>query len=297
MTKALKLTADINVNRLDSFVARQVPKLSRSQIQKLIIDGFITVNNRTARGSLKIKVGDRLSIIIPPPQEQPQPEEIPLNIIYEDNDLLIIDKPAGLTSHPAPGHRGGTLVNALLALFPDLPTAGDKLRPGIVHRLDKNTSGLMLVAKNNYALSNLIDQFKKRQVSKVYLVLVKGHLSPEIGLIEAPIGRHQRQRQKMAIVSQGKAALTEYRVAKYLEGFTLLEVMPQTGRTHQIRVHLAAIGYPVLGDTTYGIKSPYLKRQFIHAHRLGFKLPSSGKQVLFTSPLPTDLKKGLEYLT
>ena len=176
----------------------------------------------------------------------------------------------------------------------NLPDTGDSLRPGIVHRLDKDTSGVMLVAKNNVAQANLVDQFKARLVVKAYLALVKGRLTPENGVIEAPIGRDPRNRKRMAVVAEGREARTEYQVIKYIGDYTLLEVRPQTGRTHQIRVHLSAIGYPVVGDKVYGVKSAYLSRQFMHACRLGFKLPSTGKYVEFKSELPPDLAQALE---
>lgn len=298
MARKYELTADTAGIRLDKFVAQKYPWLSRTHVQKLISQGHITVNNQKVRASLKLNSGDRLSITIPPVSpHQLLPQAIPLVIIYEDKDLMVIDKPAGLTTHPAPGHPDHTLVNAILAHFPDLPSSGHHLRPGIVHRLDKDTSGLMLVAKNPQALANLTGQFKDRQVAKVYIVLVKGHLSPENGIIEAPIGRNPRNRKKMAVVSEGKEARTEYRVVKYLNSYSLLEVMPETGRTHQIRVHLSAIGHPVVGDATYGVKSSHLRRQFVHAHRLGFKLPATGEYVEFTAPLPPDLEQALENIT
>jgi 23S rRNA pseudouridine1911/1915/1917 synthase len=181
-----------------------------------------------------------------------------------------------------------------LAHFPQLADIGDSLRPGIVHRLDKDTSGVMLVAKNRAAQQNLSDQFKAHSVDKTYLVLVKGRITPEEGIIEAPMGRDPRNRKRMAVVTEGKEARTEYRVIKYTGDYTLLEVMPQTGRTHQIRVHLSAIGYPVVGDKVYGVKSPHLSRQFMHASRLGFKQPSTGEYVEFTSPLPPDLEQALK---
>jgi len=205
----------------------------------------------------------------------------------------VIDKPAGLAVHPAPGHPGHTLVNAVLFHFPHLADIGDSLRPGIVHRLDKDTSGLMLVAKNRIAQANLINQFKARSVSKAYLALVKGHLTPERGVIEAEIGRDPRNRKRMAVVSGGREARTEYQVVQYTGDYTLLEIRPETGRTHQIRVHLVAIGYPVVGDSVYGVKSPHLSRQFLHACRLGFKLPSIGEYAEFTSQLPPDLQQAL----
>ena len=281
--------------RLDKFVGENCPEISRTHAQKLIADGCITVNNLAAKASLRLNPGDRISIRIPPAPPSPlSPEAIPLDIVYEDDDLLVVDKPAGLTVHPAPGHPDHTLVNAILAHFPHLADISESLRPGIVHRLDKDTSGLMLVAKNRVAQANLINQFKARTVVKAYQVLVKGRLTPERGIIEAALGRDPRNRKHMAVVTRGREALTEYSVIRYLDNYTLLEVVLKTGRTHQIRVHLAAIGYPVVGDPTYGVKSPHLSRQFLHACRLGFRLPSSGKYVEFTSELPSDLRQVLE---
>ena len=297
MDREYKLIVDRPGIRLDKFISQEYHQLSRGYIQKLIALGLITVNNQKAKASLKLNSGDRLSITIPAaPPSSPLPEAMPLTIIYEDKDLMVVDKPAGLITHPTSGQMSHTLVNAILAHFPDLPPGDDRLRPGIVHRLDKNTSGLMLAAKNRQTQANLKSQFKRRQVVKVYQVLVRGHLSPERGVIEAPIGRNPRNRKKMAVVTEGRQARTEYRVVKYLDNYTLLEVMPQTGRTHQIRVHLAAIGHPVAGDVTYGVKSDRVPRQFVHAHRLGFKLPSSGEYVEFTAELPPDLVQALENL-
>ncbi len=283
--------------RLDKYVSEQYPELSRTQTQKLISDGFIKVNDRVAKAGLKLNVGDRLTISIPPAAPSSLlPEDIPLNILYEDDDLLVIDKPAGLTVHPAPGHPSHTLVNAILSHLSSLPDTGDWQRPGIVHRLDKDTSGVMLVAKNSTAHLNLTGQFKARLVAKTYLVLVKGHLTPEDGVIEAPIGRDRSHRERMAVVAEGKGreARTEYHVVNYTGSYTLLEVRPETGSSHQIRVQLEAIGYPVVGDKVYGVKSPYLSRQFVHASRLGFKLPSSGEYVEFESELPPDLEQALK---
>ena len=281
--------------RLDRFAAGECPELTRTQAQKLIAGGCITVNGREAKPSLKLEAGDRVDIIIPPAPPSPLvAESIPLHIVYEDEDLLVVDKPPGLTVHPAPGHLDHTLINALLSRVPHLARMGDSLRPGIVHRLDKDTSGLMIVAKNKLAQLNLIEQFKARSVAKAYLVLVKGRLTPEEGVIDAAIGRDAQNRKRMAVVREGRPARTQYRVIKYINEYTLLEIMPETGRTHQIRVHLAAIGYPVVGDAVYGVKSPYLSRQFLHACRLCFRLPSSGEYVEFKSELPEDLARALE---
>ena len=285
--------------RLDKFVSENCPGLSRSQAQKLIDDGYVTVSGLMEKASHKTEHGEIIEITIPPPAPSGLlPEAIPVKILYEDDDLLVIDKPAGLTVHPAPGHPSHTLVNAVLAHLSNLADADATPRPGIVHRLDKDTSGVMLVAKNNVALANLSNQFKSRSVKKVYLTLVKGHLKPELGVIEAPIGRDSGDRKKMAVTreSRGRQARTNYRVIRYVGKNSLLEITPETGRTHQIRVHLAAIGYPVIGDATYGKKSAYLNRQFLHAYRLSFHLPSSGKYVEFESPLPADLEKALQDL-
>lgn len=283
--------------RLDKYLAKKYPDLSRSYIQKLIEQSHVLVNGYGAKASQKLNVGDEINISLPPPEPTSLiAEPIPLTIVYEDNDLIVLNKPAGLTVHPAPGHTSHTLVNALLAHCPDLAKFGNSLRPGIVHRLDKDTSGLMIIAKNSAAQQNLINQFKTRSVSKGYFVLVKGKLTPARGVIEAPIGRHPANRKRMAIVTSGRQAKTGYRVKEYLDNYTLLEVTIETGRTHQIRVHLSAIGYPVVGDPVYGIKSVYLKRQFVHAYRLGFHLPSSEEYKEFTCELPQDLKQALELI-
>jgi len=295
MDKVHSLIAGERDVRLDKYVCQQLPELSRARVQKLIADGRITVNGQPARPGLKLNTGDRLKVAIPPtPPEQLLPEAVPLNILYEDDDLLVVDKPAGLTVHPTPGHTSHTLVNALLAHLPHLADIGDWLRPGIVHRLDKDTSGLMLVAKNSKAQANLIGQFKSHSVAKAYLALVRGRLTPETGIIEAAIGRDPRNRKKMAVVEGGREARTEYQVIKYIRDYTLVEVRPETGRTHQIRVHLGAIGFPVVGDKIYGVRSPFVPRQFLHASRLGFRLPSSGEYIEFKSELPADLERALE---
>jgi len=297
MDKVENLIADERDVRLDKYVCQQLPELSRARVQKLIADGHITVNGQLAKPGLKLNTGDRLEVAIPPtPPEQLLPESIPLNILYEDDDLLVVEKPAGLTVHPAPGHTSHTLVNALLSHLPHLADIGDSLRPGIVHRLDKDTSGLMLVAKNSKAQEHLIGQFKSHSVTKAYMVLVRGRLTPETGVIEANIGRDPRNRKKMAVVEGGREATTEYKVVKYIGDYTLVEVRLRTGRTHQIRVHLAAIGFPVVGDKVYGVRSPFLSRQFLHACRLGFSLPSSGEYIEFKSELPADLEQALKDL-
>jgi 23S rRNA pseudouridine1911/1915/1917 synthase len=282
--------------RLDRYVAENCPELTRSQAQRLISDGLVKVNGVVARASLKLSDGDRITVTVPPPKRSLlEPESIPFDILYKDDDILVVDKPAGLPVHPAPGHPEHTLVNAVLDYLSIYSDADDSLRPGIVHRLDMDTSGVMLVARNRAAWDNLVEQFKSHSVVKVYLVLVKGHLSPEVGVIEAPIGRDPGNRKRMAVAAEGEGrpARTEYRVLRYIENYSLLEVTPETGRTHQIRVHLAAIGYPVVGDATYGKKSALVSRQFVHASRLGFRLPSSGEYVEFEAALPSDLEQAL----
>jgi len=295
MDKVYSFIADESGVRLDKYVGEKCSELSRTHAQKLIADGHITVNDRVVKASFKLNTGDRVSITIPPTTPTPlSPENIPLNILYEDDDLLVVDKPAGLAVHPAPGHPDHTLVNAILSHLPSLAEISDSLRPGIVHRLDKDTSGVMLVAKNEQARLNLMKQFEAHSVAKTYQVLVKGHLTPEDGIIEAAVGRDPSNRKRMAVVNKGREARTRYNVVRYIGDYTLLEVRTETGRTHQIRVHLAAIGYPVVGDATYGVKSDHLSRQFLHASRLGFKLPSSGEYVEFTSELPPDLAQALK---
>jgi len=297
MNKKLEFTVNSPGSRLDRYIAEHC-QISRAYAQQLIGEGQITVNGNRSKASHRLAVGDRVVAIIPPPSPiSLAPEDIPLKVVYEDSDLIVVDKPAGLLVHPAAGQRTGTLVNALLARCPDLQGIDGSVRPGIVHRLDKNTSGLMVVAKNDAAQMSLSRQIKQRSITKGYLALVAGRLSPERGAIEAPVGRHPKDRKRMAVVSGGREARTQYRVIKYLNGYTLLEAMPETGRTHQIRVHFSAIGHPVLGDPVYGKKSPLLGRQFLHAHRLGFRLPSTGEFVEFRAELPPDLEEVLAHLT
>jgi 23S rRNA pseudouridine1911/1915/1917 synthase len=294
--KTLQFNSPVPDIRLDKYLTQVLPQFSRAYLQKLIEQGHVLVNGQITKASQRLNKADRITIELPPLPGRPLAEPISLAIIYEDEDILVIDKPAGLTVHPAPGHPSHTLVNAILAHCPGLTMNNEPMRPGIVHRLDKDTSGLIVIAKNDFAREYLTAQFRSRTVTKGYLVLVKGRLSSEQGVIEAPIGRDPHRRQRMAIVETGKEATTQYRVRKYLDTYTLVEVTPLTGRTHQIRIHLSAIGYPVVGDPTYGIKSAYLNRQFIHAYRLGFRLPSTKQYQEFTSPLPMDLEQALEHL-
>ena len=282
--------------RLDLFLTGQGLGLTRSQVQRLLREGWVWVNENIVKPSHRLRPGDVVSVTIPPPREpllEPQP--IPVPVVYQDADLVVVDKPAGLTVHPAPGHPSYTLVNALLALCPDLKGIGGELRPGIVHRLDKDTSGLMVVAKSAVAHNVLSRQWKLREVRKGYLALARGRVEPWEGVIQAPIGRNPRNRKKMAVVPNGREAETGYTVLRYFKGYTLLEVFPRTGRTHQIRVHLAHIGHPMAGDRLYG-GSELLERQFLHAHLLGFHHPSTGQWMEFASPLPPELQAVVDRL-
>ncbi len=294
MNRKTEFIANRAGERLDKYVAEQC-QISRSYAQKLIEAGLVAVNGRAAKASQKLNSGDRIAVSVPPASPiSLAPEDIPLKVVYEDKDLIVVDKPAGLLVHPAAGQHTGTLVNAILARCPDLGEINGSVRPGIVHRLDKDTSGLMMVAKNEAAQRSLSRQIKQRSIKKGYLALVIGYLTPEHGAIDAPIGRHPKDRKRMAVVSGGREARTDYKVVKYFDDYTLVKAMPETGRTHQIRVHFAAIGHPIFGDHIYGKKSPLLGRQFLHAHRLGFKLPSSGEFVEFSSELPPDLEAVLK---
>jgi len=298
-TRKIELVADRGWERLDTFVARRLPELSRSHARKLIDDGLVTINGRQGKPSEKVAAAATVAVVIPPPQEtRLVAEAIPLTIVYQDHDIIVVDKPTGLTVHPAPGHPSGTLVNALLAACPDLRGISGTLRPGIVHRLDKDTSGLLVVAKNDRAMRALQGQLKDRLVHKTYLALVAGVPSPREGTIEAPIGRNPKNRKKMAVVAGGRDSTSRYRIREEIAGgrYALLEVEPVTGRTHQIRVHMAAVGHPIVGDALYGRRSDVVGRQFLHAWKLGFGMPLGGRQVEFESPLPTELREALETL-
>ena len=277
-------------DRLDVFLARQSPDLSRSRIRRLIDDGHVTIDGRPGKASTRLVAGRTVTLELPPPSPtELRPWHVPLSVVFEDEHLIVIDKPAGLTVHPAPGNEDRTLANAVLAHAPEIEGIGGERRPGIVHRLDKDTSGLIVVAKNERAHAHLSDQFKNREVGKVYLALVVGHPSPPEADIDAPIGRRPHDRQRMAVVSTGRPAITRYRVVSSYKWATLVEARPRTGRTHQIRVHLASVGHPVVGDARYGRPVSGLPRQFLHAHRLAFRHPATGGTVSFTAELPEDL--------
>jgi 23S rRNA pseudouridine1911/1915/1917 synthase len=299
-------------SRLDQFLSEADLNLSRSQAKKLIETGNILLNQKPTKPSVRLKAGDVVSGTLPKPKPLSlQPEPIPLDIIYEDSSIIVIDKPPGMVVHPAYGNPSGTLVNALLYHCKDLAGINGILRPGIVHRLDKDTSGVMVVAKDDEAYHQLTKQFKNRTVEKVYVAIAYGKFSQEEGLIDSAIGRHPSERKRMSTrTKRGRMAITRWKVRERLDGFTFLEIFPQTGRTHQIRVHLSSMGHPLLGDPVYGrkgrrgsIRDPVLKvclkkmnRQALHAHRLGFNHPRTGEKVEFISPIPQDMKDVLSFL-
>lgn len=285
--------------RLDSYLAGQVPDVSRSLAATLVRDGLVRVNGHTSRPSYRVARGDDIEIqIVHPPALSAEPEEIPLRVVYEDADLAVVDKPPGMVVHPAPGHADGTLANALAARFPLTRGVGEEQRPGIVHRLDRDTSGLMVVALTPAAHRDLQNQIAAREASRRYLALVSGHMPAGEGTIEAPIGRDTRDRKRMAVHgAAAREARTSYRVLERLPGFDLVEATLHTGRTHQIRVHFAAVGHPVVGDSTYGGSNLQgLNRQFLHAYQLSVRSPSSGSTLSFESPLPADLATVLRSL-
>ncbi len=301
--RRVELTLDAIDERLDRALTAAVPELSRMQWQRLIREGLVTVDGVRARPSYRIQGGEQLVALVPAVVEASvTAEDIPLDVRYEDKDLIVVNKPAGMVVHPSLGHDGGTLVNALLAHCPDLEGVGGERRPGIVHRLDKDTSGLIVAAKHDHALWHLQNQFKQRTVAKVYLALVNGHLQPPEALIDAPIGRDPRHRQKMAVVAttrgDARAAQTAYRTLHTYSDYTYVECRPHTGRKHQIRVHLAYVGFPVVGDRTYGRrKDPLgLERHFLHAAELTFRRPSDDATLHISSELPAELRAVLDAL-
>jgi 23S rRNA pseudouridine1911/1915/1917 synthase len=302
--RIVTLTADDSASRLDRFIAQALPELTRGAVQRLVDDGAVTVNGKPRKAAYKLRAGEAVVVrIAPPPLSEAQAESIPLDIIYEDADLIVINKPAGMVVHPAAGHVSGTLVNAVLAHSPELRDVGEENRSGIVHRLDKDTSGLIIIAKTESARDNLQQQFKSRSVAKVYVALVEGRLAPPQGLIDVPIGRDRQQRKRMAAVADGRPSRTGFKAVEFFDKgaqhYTLVEVRPQTGRTHQIRVHFAWLKFPIVGDTVYGRRRKTtlpLQRHFLHAQSLLFRLPSNGQEVTLTAPLPSDLTAVLELL-
>ena len=276
--------------RLDQFLAARVPALSRSRLQQLVKEGFVLVNGRTAKASSKLRAGDHVALTEPPPvATHTKAEDIALDILFEDDDLIVLNKPAGLVVHPAAGHQQGTLVNALLHHCRALSGIGGEKRPGIVHRLDKETSGCLVAAKNDTTHHALARQFAGREVTKIYLTLAAGEFRQASGAIEGAIGRHPIHRKKMTVLGggRGRASRTDYRVLREIAGNSLVECILHTGRTHQIRVHLKHLGHPVLGDEVYGRRADF-PRQMLHAWKLGFTHPRTGERLHFVSPIPQD---------
>jgi len=299
--------------RLDAYLAANLPALSRARVQALIADGLVSVRlpaesrreTATSARRDRLRAADRVhggeTIIVEVPPVRPvalRPEPIPLDIVYEDDDLLVIDKPAGMTVHPGAGRPTGTLVHAVLAHCPDLPGIGGEQRPGIVHRLDKDTSGLLVVAKTENALRGLQTQIQTRVARREYVALVYGRVARSAGTIDAPIGRDPRHRTRMAVVASGRRAVTHYRVARAFDDATLVQARLETGRTHQIRVHFASIGHPVVGDPAYARRAnPWgLRRQALHACRLAFTHPVTGLALSFTSAIPADMQAVIDTL-
>ena len=301
MTGVVVLRVSEPNTRLDRFIADRCPGLSRSEAQRLIKRGQVLVNGLASKASYYPLEGDLIRVELPSQAPLvPLAERIPLRIVYEDEHLLVVDKPAGLVVHPAPGHASGTLVNALLAHRPDVANADlDPERPGIVHRLDRDTSGVLVVAATRQAQSSLQEQFRSRQVEKAYLTLVYGRLVPEEAAIEAPIGRDPRHRKRMKVVTEGgRYARTEYRVRENLPGCTFAEARLLTGRTHQVRVHFSSIGHPVVGDRVYGRRRQQIDapRQLLHSWRLAFTHPRSGEELRFAADPPADFGMVLDGL-
>ncbi len=288
--------------RLDRWLAARVPGLSRERLKRLIEGGHVRVNGLARRPAHRLREGEAVEVEVPPPSpEELVPEPRPLAIVYEDEHVLVLDKPAGLVVHPGAGHARGTLAAAALAHAPSIAGVGGPRRPGIVHRLDKDTSGLLVVAKTQAAYEALVDQLARRAVTRRYVALVHGRMRAEGGTLDAPIGRHPRDRVKMAVVGpgRGKRAVTRYRVLERFPRYTLVEAHLETGRTHQIRVHLAAIGHPVVGDATYGgrHREPVALEGFaLHAAGLAFTHPITGRRVEFSAPLPARFERLVEEL-
>ncbi len=294
----LSVQADEVGLRLDRYLASVLTGISRTTVQQLIVDGSVLVNRRPVKPGYALRSGDEVQIFSLKQKNKGanvKPQPLPLDVIYEDKDLLIVNKAAGMVVHPAPGHHDDTLVNALLARYPDIQKEGTEPRPGIIHRLDKDTSGLIIVARNTATQAALMEQIKRREIVKRYLALVEGVVALDQGSIDAPIGRNPRHRQQMAITAvASKEARTHFRVLERFQRHTLLLVELETGRTHQIRVHLKAIGHPIVGDLVYGsgttMRGTTLKRQFLHAYQLRFTHPTTGAIMDLEASLPDDLQ-------
>lgn len=289
---------DIN-KRLDLFLSEKFEQMSRSYVQGLIENESVTVNNKVKKSNYKLKFGDEISVEVPTPVElQVEGENIPIDTIYEDSDVIVVNKPQDMVVHPAPGNYTGTLVNALLYHCKDLSGINGVIRPGIVHRIDKDTTGILVVAKNDNAHNKLAEQLKNHSMTRTYYALVEGNVKQDEGIVNAPIGRHPVDRIKMAVVKDGREAVTHYKVIERFGDYTLVKCNLETGRTHQIRVHMAHIGHPLVGDNVYGYKKQKfnLKGQVLHAKELGFIHPTSGEYIHFDSELPKYFVELLEKL-
>ena len=294
MSVTYELNAAEGGERLDAFVASKLPGVSRSRARRLIDDGRVTLDGSPAKPSTRLRAGQRVFAEVPEePPAGDRPQRIALGIVHQDESIIVVDKPAGLVVHPTPAQPDGTLLNALLEICPELP-GGAGMRRGIVHRLDKDTSGLIVVAKTECAYADLTCQLKRRAFRKTYLALVRGRIEPCRAVIESGIARDPANRQRMAVVQEGRVAITRYRVLAHYADCSLVEVKLVTGRTHQIRVHFASLGHPVVGDRTYGRGPHVIARQFLHAAVLGFRHPESSRYVEFTTELPSDLSAFLE---
>ena len=283
--------------RIDKVLTSLEPEITRSQLKNLINDGHVTVNGQAVKPKYKVQAGDKISLVKSEPQSlELTPENIPLDIVYEDDDVIVVNKPQGMVVHPAPGHPDHTLVNALLYHSP-LSTINGTFRPGIVHRIDKDTSGLLMVAKNDLAHQSLAEQLRNKTNKREYLALVYGQIKEDEGTIDAPLGRNPQDRKKQAVVKGGRHAVTHFKVMKRYDNFTLVKCILETGRTHQIRVHMKYIGHPLVGDPLYGPRKVIGKDgQFLHAALLGFKHPRTGEEMVFEAPLPENFQKMLDKL-
>lgn len=286
----IKLLSEESDIRIDAYISSKLENLSRSAIQKLINDNNVTVNNKTVNKNYKIKLNDEIKILMPPPQVlDVKAEDIELDIVYEDNDVAVINKPQGMVVHPAAGHYSGTLVNALMNNVEDLSSINGVLRPGIVHRLDKNTSGLLIIAKNDVAHNFLSECLKEHSINRIYYALVEGVVKNDKGVINAPLGRSEKDRKKRCVTTKNsKEAITNYEVITRFRRYTLVKLKLETGRTHQIRVHMKYIGHPVVGDDVYGKEDKKfgLKGQLLHSKSIGFVHPSTKEYLEFDSELP-----------
>ena len=295
-----KIVADLENMRLDAYISSKKTNLSRTNIQRLIEEGNILVNSQKKKISYKVQIGDNIEINIPEAKETSiKAENIPVEVVYEDNDIIVVNKPKGMVVHTANGNPDGTLVNAIMAMCKgSLSGIGGEIRPGIVHRLDKDTSGLLIVAKNDLTHINMSNQIKDRQVKKIYIALVKGNINENEATINMPIGRSTKDRKKMAVRKDGKEAITHFKVLKRYKNYTLLEVKIDTGRTHQIRVHMAEIGHPVLGDMVYskGKNEFGVEGQMLHSKSLDFKHPITGREMHLEAKLPEYFEEVLEKL-